>query len=237
MSKTIAGRQFTLDLGHRTAMGREDFLVSPASEEAVAWIDKWPDWPAPALVVHGPAACGKTHLLHVWATKTGGTVMRGAELNLKTPETLPTDIAAVAVDDLGDVQGDAEKEEALLHLYNLMRERGGHVLVTADRPPGQWTLGLADLDSRLKAAPAAGIGAPDDALLAAVLLKQFSDRQMQVGGEVIAFLLPRIERSLGAVRDLVESIDATALELKRPVTVPLVRRVLDAQQPKLFEDE
>lgn len=218
-------------------MGREDFLVSPASEEAVAWIDKWPDWPAPALVVHGAEACGKTHLLHVWAAKTGGTVMTCRDLKLKTPENLSPDIVAVAIDDLQDAQGDAEREEALLHLYNLMRERGGHLLVTADTPPGQWALGLADLDSRLKAAPAAGIGAPDDALLAAVLLKQFSDRQMQVGGEVIAFLLPRIERSLGAVRDLVERIDATALELKRPVTVPLVRGVLDAAQPKLFDEE
>lgn len=218
-------------------MGREDFLVSPASEEAVAWIDKWPDWPAPALVVHGAEACGKTHLLHVWAAKTGGTVMTCRDLKLKTPENLSPDIVAVAVDDLQDAQGDPEREEALLHLYNLMRERGGHLLVTADTPPGQWALGLADLDSRLKAAPAAGIGAPDDALLAAVLLKQFSDRQMQVGGEVIAFLLPRIERSLGAVRELVERIDATALELKRPVTVPLVRGVLDAAQPKLFDEE
>ena len=39
--------QLPLDLGHRPALGREDFLVAPSNQGAVAWIDRWPDWPGP----------------------------------------------------------------------------------------------------------------------------------------------------------------------------------------------
>ena len=53
------------------AMGREDFLVSPSNADAVAWIDRWPDWPGPALVIVGPPGSGKTHLGQVWRQQAG----------------------------------------------------------------------------------------------------------------------------------------------------------------------
>ncbi|HKO06210.1 MAG TPA: DNA replication protein, partial [Alphaproteobacteria bacterium] len=61
-----AEAQLTLDLGHRAAYGREDFLVAPSNAEAVLWLDRWPAWPAPALTLYGPAGCGKSHLAQVW---------------------------------------------------------------------------------------------------------------------------------------------------------------------------
>ena len=65
------GTQLALDLRHRVAMGREDFLVSPSNADAVAWIDRWPDWPGPALVIVGPPGSGKTHLGQVWRQPAG----------------------------------------------------------------------------------------------------------------------------------------------------------------------
>ncbi len=86
---------------------------------------------------------------------------------------------------------------------------------------------MKDLASRLNAAPQAGIGAPDDALIAAVLVKQFADRQLKVDAEVISFMLTRMERSFEAARVMVAAIDALALEQRRNITVPLVRQVLE----------
>ena len=67
--------QLVLDLGHRSAHGVEDYLVAPCNQDAVAWLDRWPDWPGPALALHGPAACGKTHLPHIWINRSGAQLL------------------------------------------------------------------------------------------------------------------------------------------------------------------
>jgi DnaA regulatory inactivator Hda len=208
-------QQLPFDLGHRTAFARDDFWVSQSNQDAVAWLDKYPDWPAPLLVIHGPRACGKSHLLKVWQNETGAALYDTA-----APDEQP---AAVVLDDIESFIGDAAHEETLLHLYNIQKERGGHILAAAETPPRQWRFALRDLESRLLAAPAVAVGSPDDQLMAVVLTKLFSDRQIFVPQEVVEFLVPRLERSFSAMRDIVEAIDHKALAEKRKVTVPLVR--------------
>jgi chromosomal replication initiation ATPase DnaA len=117
-------------------------------------------------------------------------------------------------------------EEPLLHLFNLVAERRGALLLTGRTPPVQWPLRLADLRSRLLASPAVALKAPDDALLGAVLVKLFADRQLAVGEEVVAFLLREIERSFEAARRAVALLDAAALAAGRAVTVPFAKEVL-----------
>jgi len=215
--------QLVLDLGYRTALGREDFLVAPCNATAVGWIDRWPAWPAPGLVLAGPAASGKSHLASVWrhlapdAAALDARTLAGAAGDL-----LPGRHALV--DHADAVAGAAE--ETLFHLHNLVVERQGHLLLTAAAPPARWTVALPDLASRLRALPVATIAAPDDSLIAAVLVKQFADRQLKVGQDVVRYVLPRIERSFAAVRALVEAVDRAALEAQRPVTIVLVREVL-----------
>ncbi len=213
------GRQLALDLGHRTAVGREDFLVARCNADAVAWLDRWPDWPAPGLVVHGPAGCGKTHLAHAWRAVSGAGLVAGRDLDPGESARL----GGALVVDRGD---EAPDEEAFLHLVNVVGERGGHVLITARSAPARWPIGLPDLRSRLNALPAVAVGPPDDAVVAAVLVKMFADRQLRVGEEVIWFLVARMERSFAAAGRLVERLDAAALATRRRITVPLARRVL-----------
>ena len=130
--------------------------------------------------------------------------------------------AALVVDGLGG----RIDERALLHCYNGIAERGGHLLLTASAPPSHWPLALPDLASRLRLAPVAELGMPDDALLGALILKLFADRQIAVAPEVPAYVVPRIERTFEAVDTLVERLDRAALAEGGAVTVPLVRTVL-----------
>lgn len=214
-------RQLPLDLGHRPALGGADFLVAPPNQEAVAWLDRWPGWPGPALVLEGPAGSGKTHLAHVFAARAGALLLAPAALSVARVADLLGPARAAALDD-----AEAVEEQAFLHLYNLLAERGGHLLVLARKPPSRWGIALADLRSRLLAAPVASLLLPDDVLLSAVLLKLFADRQLQVGEEVLAYLLAQLERSFEAAERAVASLDRAALAAHRRVTVPLVREVL-----------
>ncbi len=198
-------------------MGRADFLVAPCNRDAVAWLDRWPDWPGPALVIHGPEGCGKTHLTHVWRAASGAVT-----LNRAAPSALPDGAKACTLDDADA----AVDERDLLHLYNVVAERGGHILLTARSGPAHWRLDLPDLASRLRAAPSVALGAPDDALIGAVLVKLFADRQLRVEPAVVTYLVMRIERSFAALREIVAALDASALIGKRNITVPLARGVL-----------
>jgi len=216
--------QLILDLGHRAASGREDFLVAPSNAEAVRWLDLWPAWPAPALTLHGPAGCGKSHLAQVWRQRSEALLLARESLVVDgLGERLGARRAAIVEDAERGVE-----EEALLHLYNLLAEARGHLLLTSRAPPARWRISLADLRSRLLAAPAVAVEAPDDALLSALLVKLFADRQLRVSAELVAFLVPRMERSFAGAARLVAALDAAALAAGRPPTLPLARSVLAA---------
>jgi len=220
-------RQLVLDLGHRAARGRSDFLVSRSNAEAVEWIDRWPEWPARALAIWGPAASGKTHLGHVWCDVSGGIRVEPDDVRSSDGSELRARNKFLFVDDADRLAGDREGEEALLHLYNYVLETDGALLLAGREAPARWNVGLADLASRLKALSGAGISAPDDDLLAALMVKLFRDRQLRVGEDVVLYLMARMERSFAAVAEIVAAIDAAALERGRPVTVPLAREILD----------
>lgn len=218
----IETSQIPLDLRHREALGREDFFVAPCNEDAVVWLDTWPDWPAPALCIYGPDGCGKSHLAHVWRARSGAVAVEAADLAAKGPATVLGDARAAVFDNADD----GTDEAALLHLYNMLENRGGHLLLTAKAPPSRWGIGLADLRSRLAAAPAVAVGAPDEGLLGAVMIKLFADRQIHIDHDVVIYLITRLERSFDAARQAVEALDHAALAAHRKVTVPLARDVL-----------
>lgn len=230
----MTSRQLAFELGHRPALGQADFIVTASNRDAVAWLDRWPDWPAGALAIHGPAACGKSHLVAVWRSRSNARSLTADDLS---GDALVTHLEAVGHLALDDAEaklaaGGRAAEEGLFHLYNALHARGGSLLLAATRPPAHWRLELPDLASRLSALPAIAVGQPDDALIGAVLGKLFADRQLSVDRQVIDYLAFRMERSFQAARDLVAALDTEALARGRAITKSLAAEVLERLAPE-----
>lgn len=226
--------QLPLGFGHRPSLAGDDFLVAPSNAEALAWIERWPDWPAPVVTVWGPPACGKTHLARLFEAISGARLITSCGLAAADPIELAAAGAPLILEDAERALGAGGKslEETLFHLYNALNESAGGLLLTAENAPARWDLKLADLRSRLAAAPVAEIGPPGDAMIEAVLVKLFGDRQLKVEPDVISYLTARMERSFAEAARLVGAIDGMALSRRRNVTVPLVREVLGGHAAK-----
>ena len=186
-------------------------IVGPSNQAVVDAFARTSEWPFRTAILTGPPRSGKS-LLARWFAENGH---------------------GEAVDD-----ADTASQDALFHRWNRAQESATPLLLVTSRPPGEWKIALPDLASRLGAALLLEIGAPDDAMLAALIADHAARRGLVLGEGVSAWLLPRIERSHAAVEALVAEIDRLSLERKQGVTISLLREALSPNggdaQPRLL---
>lgn len=219
--------QLVLDLPHRPALGAEDFLISQSNRAAADTIDRWPDWPHASVLVVAPPHAGKTHLANVWRLKSGAARLEACALREGHVPPAVSACSALLIEDLHAGIGD---ERALFHLLNLVREHKLSMLLTSRVAAGELDVGLPDLRSRLRALPVVTIAPPDEALLKAVLVKQFMDRQLVVEPHVIGHIALHMERSMEAAATIVADIDRAAMASHRRVTRALAAEILARQR-------
>ena len=217
--------QLSFDLRTRTALGRDDFFISPSNALAVALIDTPDSWSNYKLMLVGPEGAGKTHLAHVWAAQSGAQIVSANDLvENDVPELLQSPIV---IEDADQIAGNRSLETTLFHLHNLAQAEAKPLLITAKTPPQRWALTLPDLASRLQAVQIARLESPDDTLLTALLMKLFADRQLNPAPDVIPYLARRIDRSFAAAQSVVAALDGAALAAKRPITRAFAATTLD----------
>ena len=224
-------RQLALDLTMPPASTRADFLATSANRDALAMLDRPAGWPQGRLLLIGGPGAGKTHLAGFWAAEQGAHVSQGWTLTPANADELVPAGGALVVEDADEVGGNATAEQGLFHLWNLAGARQALLLISARAAPRDWGLVLPDLRSRLETAAQAVLGPPDDALLPAVLVKLFADRQLQVAPEVIDWLCLRMERDLDLARRLVAAMDRDSLAGRRAITRRLAAELLDKLAP------
>lgn len=214
------GEQLIFDWPTGVALGPEDFFVSAANAQAFAMVEAPDSWPERKLCLVGPAGAGKSHLARVFAATTEAQIIPAAEI-----KTGPPPASAVVVEDMENLSQSAF--EPMFHLHNNLRSAGLPLLLTARTPPSRWPITLPDLASRMQATTLAQIDDPDDALLRAVMMKLFADRQIAPPANLLDYLAPRIERSFDAAARIVALLDAEAMRSKKPISRAMARTVLD----------
>ena len=213
--------QLSFDLPVRVAGGRSSFYVSDANALAVASLDAPHTWPGRKMILQGPPSCGKSHLLDIWRGDTGALAM-----DMTHEFDLPPTGAHVVVDDIDHIAGHSAAETRLFHLHNHLQANNGTLLMAASQPIAACGFALPDLISRLQATSVTRIDAPDDDLLAAVLLKAFTDRQLSPPPNAQAYILKHMDRSFAAATAVVAELDRISMAEKRPITRAMAAQVL-----------
>lgn len=224
-------RQLALDLTMPPASSRDDFLITPANRDALAMLDAPARWPQGRLLLIGAGGAGKSHLAEFWAAEQGAHIHQAWALTPENADDLVAPGAALVIEDAHEVGGNGVAEQGLFHLWNLVGARQALLLITARSAPRDWSVALPDLRSRLQTAAQAVLGPPDDALLAAVLVKLFADRQIQIAPEIIDWLALRMDRDLDQARRMVAAMDRESLAGRRAITRRLAAELLDKIAP------
>ncbi|ROT96287.1 chromosomal replication initiator DnaA [Histidinibacterium lentulum] len=220
----MSAAQIGFDWPPRVDLGAGSFFVSEANREAHAVVTTPATWPEGKLVLTGPPASGKTHLARLFAAAESAEILEAPDLG---PGRALPESRAVVIENADRLPSLAQ--EWLFHLHNRLRPEG-LLLLTAQTPPARWPLTLPDLASRLQAAPVARLRDPDDALLAAVLMKHFEDRMITPDERLVTYLVRRIDRSFAAAADIVARIDRAALDRGAAVTRNLAADLLDSDR-------
>jgi chromosomal replication initiation ATPase DnaA len=178
---------------------REDFIIGETNAAAVNHLDRLGTWPVMATILTGPRKSGRSLLGRLFARKTGGRLIDDAE---------------------------RRAEEEIFHAWNAAQGDRRPLLIIADAAPPAWKIRLPDLRSRLGATPVVSLGDPDDALAAKLIEKMLAQRNLAAPPDLVAWLLPRVERSHVALLNMVDALDEAALSKRARLSIRLARATL-----------
>ena len=214
-------RQLVLDLARDPSFDPEEFLVSASNAAAHAAIERWPTWSTRTLLLIGPPGSGKSHLGAIWAARA-----RAQIITISRPATFDSlDGPVTAL--LESCDDAAYDQSAIFHLVNVVAETSGWLLMTARSGPAMWAVAIPDLLSRLRVVETITIQKPDIALIKAVMVKLFTDRQIRIDEEVVDYAALHCEQSLDAINVFVTAVDADALASGRRITRPLAIQTIN----------
>ncbi len=189
----------------------------------------------PYIYIWGNSGAGCTHLLHACCHAAQQQGFSVAYLPLDTiKKTSSPDVLLgletvdmVCIDELESIATDRLWQESLFHFYNRLQEQMQYLLIAAKSVPHHLNLSLQDLVSRLAGGVLFQIRELNDSDRLIALRQRARLRGLDFSDEVGQFLLLRLPRHSKTLFSVLEQLDRVSLRLKRKLTIPLVKTILD----------
>ncbi len=213
--------QLLLNFKQNQNFNYNDFYVSKSNYYAFQLIEKWPKWEKNILNISGEKYSGKTHLSNIFLNKNGGIKVEEKEINneifkkFKLYENIIIDNYDNKVD-----------EKLIYSIFNLADQDNKYLIINSINPINKIDFKLNDLKSRSKNCLFAQIENPDDELMFAIILKSFSDRQIQIDKKLIDFITKRIDRSYGKIADFIYKVDELSLKKRKAIDLKTIKEIL-----------
>ena len=213
--------QLLLELDYKINFNEHDFYLSKSNANAFNLINCWPDWNKKILNISGEKFSGKSHLANIFKLKSKAFLINGNKIDNLIFKSLKL-YESIIIDDFEE----CNEEETLYSIFNLIDQDNKYLLINSLKPINEMKFKLPDLASRAKNCLYAEIGVPDDELLFAIILKNFSDRQIKIEKKIINFIISRIDRSYRKIDEFIYKVDELSLKKKKPINFKTIKEIL-----------
>ena len=214
--------QLLLNFEYKQNFKEEDFYVSNSNYFAYELINSWPKWEKKLVNICGEKYSGKSHLTNIFLKKFKGTKINAHTFQHEDLKKIKI-YENIILDNL-----DQNIDENLIYsLFNIINQDNKYLIINSLVPVNVIDFKLNDLISRSKDCLVAKIDKPDDELMFALILKNFSDRQIIVDKKLIDFIIKRVERSYGKIFEFIYKIDEISLKKKKPIDFKTIKEVLE----------
>ena len=213
--------QLLLELNHKKNFNEYDFYISKSNYFAFSIIDKWPKWEKRILNITGEKFSGKTHLANIFKSKTKALLINADKIDEKIFNKINL-FESIIIDDFEKFND----ERLIYSILNLIEQDNKYLLINSLKPINEIYFELQDLVSRSKNCLIAKIDKPDDDLIFAIILKNFSDRQIKIEKKIIEFIINRIDRSYSKIYEFIYKIDELSLKKKKPINFKTIKEIL-----------
>ena len=202
--------QLLLDFDYKTNFNEHDFYLSKSNSNAFNLVNRWPDWDKKILNICGEKFSGKSHLANIFKLKSNAFLVKGNEIDNSIFKSIELH-ESIIIDDFEE----CNEEEILYSIFNLIDQDNKYLLINSLKPINKIKFKLPDLASRSKNCLYAVIENPDDELLFAIILKNFSDRQIKIEKKIIKFIISIIDRSYRKIDEFIYKVDELSLKKKK----------------------
>ena len=184
--------------------------------------NRWPNWDKNFLNIYGEKFSGKTHLINIFLKKFKGIKFEAKKLNNQNLKEIKI-YQNIVLENL-----DKDIDERLIYsLINIVDQDNKYLIITSNDSIVDIKFDLKDLLSRSKNFILQTIEKPDDELIFALLLKNFSDRQISLEKKLITYIIKRIDRSYGKIFDFIYKIDEISLKRKKSIDLKIIKEILE----------
>ena len=213
--------QLLLNFKHKQNFNYNDFYVSKSNYYAFQLVEKWPKWEKSILNIYGEKFSGKTHLSNIFLDKNKGIKVEEKDINDEVFKKLKL-FENIVIDNYYN----KSDEKLMYSIFNLVDQDNKYLIINSINPISEFSFELNDLKSRAKNCLFAKIDYPDDELMFAIILKSFSDRQIQINKKLIDFIINRIDRSYGKIADFIYKVDELSLKKKKAININIIKEIL-----------
>ena len=213
--------QLLLDLNYKQNFNDHDFYVSKSNYFAFNIIDKWPKWEKKILNICGEKFSGKTHLANIFKSKSKALLINYNKIDENVFNNIKL-FDNIIIDDFNN----NFDEKLIYSIFNLIDQDNKYMVINSKKPITEIKFNLPDLVSRSKNCLVAKIEKPDDDLIFAIIIKNFSDRQIKLEKKIIEFIINRIDRSYSKIYEFIYKIDELSLKKKKPINIKTVNEIL-----------